>query len=252
MSGSLNGLHLLVTRPEHQAAPLCHLIKGLGGDAICFPTLVIEAIDHPAFTLPSHIDIVIFVSANAVKFGLTHLANLPATTRYAAVGKSTAQTLMNHGINPDIVPPQQFDSDGLLALAQLQDVAGKQVVIVRGETGRDYLGDQLHQRGATVSYLPCYRRRLPQIKVDNVLHKALQNHQLDIILIHSGEALQNLLTLCDEKDKPGLLATQLTVIHHRQAELAQQLGFEKPAIISPQADDESLVKAVIDWQSNQT
>lgn len=251
MSGSLDGLHLLVTRPEHQAAPLCQLIEAQGGHATAFPTIVIEAIDHPTAILPTTIDIVIFISANAVEFGLPHLASLPASTEFAAVGNSTAQALTTHGLTASIVPQQQFDSEGLLAHPKLQDIKDKQIVIVRGETGRDFLGNSLQQRGATVTYLPCYRRVLPEIKTENVLQKALQNHQLDIILIHSGEALRNLLTLCGDNNKASLLNTQLAVIHYKQAELATQLGFKKPAIVSKQADDDSLVEAVIHWQQHQ-
>lgn len=249
MSGPLGGLHLLVTRPAHQAEPLCQLIEAQGGTALRFPTLEIEVL-HETITLPAHIDILIFISANAVEHGLPLLGNITEHTQVAAVGNNTARALSRHGINTNIVPQQQFDSEGLLAHPQLENVSNRQIVIVRGESGRDLLGDSLHQRGAHITYLPCYRRALPQVKTDNVLHQALQKRQLDIILIHSGEALQNLLTLCADEDMPALLGTRLAVIHHKQAELATRLGFLQPAIISQQADDDSLLAAVIHWQQH--
>jgi len=55
-----------------------------------------------------------------------------------------------------------MDSDGLLALPQFVEVAGKSVVIFRGAGGRDVLRDALLARGArVVAQVDCYRRARP-------------------------------------------------------------------------------------------
>jgi uroporphyrinogen-III synthase len=56
-----------------------------------------------------------------------------------------------------------FDSESVLALPAFQApaVAGRRVLILRGDGGRDLLGDTLRARGAEVEYLTCYHRNGP-------------------------------------------------------------------------------------------
>ena len=81
-----------------------------------------------------------------------------------------------------------------------------------------------------------------------MLQRALKDHKLDIILISSVEALDNLLALTNDEQQNTILNTQLAVTHPRQAEKANGLGFKKPAIISNEPGDEALVKALIKHQ----
>jgi uroporphyrinogen-III synthase len=78
-----------------------------------------------------------------------------------AVGPGTARALQAHGLDSIITPDGQ-DSEALLALPQLADVAGKRVVIVRGVGGRALLADTLRARGAQVDFMECYRRMRPR------------------------------------------------------------------------------------------
>ncbi|WP_296815495.1 uroporphyrinogen-III synthase [Thiobacillus sp.] len=61
----------------------------------------------------------------------------------------------------DVVTPDGQDSEAVLALPQLQAVAGRQVVIVRGVGGRALMADTLRARGADVHFMECYRRTCP-------------------------------------------------------------------------------------------
>lgn len=248
MPGNLNGLHILVTRPEHQANHLCQLLENQGAIALAFPLIDIAPIATPVPVSRDHYDIVIFVSNNAVILGIPLIRSLLSNAAIATVGKGTARVLEEQGYPASILPTQQFDSEGLLAQPQLQDVENKSILIVRGEGGRPLLGDVLQQRGANVEYLAAYQRALPTPGTDNVLQRALKEHKLDIILISSGEALDNLVTLTDASQREALLDIQLAVTHPRQAEKADRLGFIKPAIISTEPGDEALVKALIEHQ----
>ena len=149
----LDGVGVLVTRPQRQADGLVAAIESRGGVAIRFP--VIEARPHPqadviAMAETLHIpDIVIVVSANAVRFGLRFAGD----AAIAAVGPATARSVENSGRQVDIRARDGFDSEQLLATPELQDVAGKVVRIIRGNGGRELLASTLRERGATVESL---------------------------------------------------------------------------------------------------
>ena len=158
---SLSGLGVLVTRPAHQAGELVAAIEAAGGRAIRFPTIEIVPrndadVERDAADLGEP-DIVIFVSANAVRFGLGYAGSASV----AAVGPATAAAIEAAGRDVDIRPAEGFDSEHLLAEAALEDVGGKTVRIVRGNSGRELIADTLRGRGAIVEYLAVYERRAP-------------------------------------------------------------------------------------------
>lgn len=248
----LHDLGVLVTRPAHQAGPLCDRIAAAGGRPVCFPLLAIcDLTDSPEVSdRLSHLadyQLAIFISPNAVTLGLAAIAArgaLPATLKLATVGNGSARTLqqiLNRA--PDIVPQQRYDSEGLLAHPALQQVAGERILILRGEGGRELLAETLRQRGATVDYVELYRRECPppDVAERDWLIKT------DIITVTSGEALQNLVKLTAEADRAALLAKPLLVVSERTAAQARELGFTQPAILASSAGDDAIVQSLIDW-----
>ena len=139
-------------------------------------------------------DVVIFVSRNAVQHGFAHVRDTGAML--AAVGPATADAIRAAGARVDVVPADGADSESLLAEPALADVSGKDILVIRGETGRELLAKALRARGATVHYLPVYRREpavLPVAEVDAVA-AALGRGEIDFIVVLSVETMQNLLT----------------------------------------------------------
>jgi len=248
----LHDLGVLVTRPAHQAGTLCDRITAAGGRPVCFPLLAIcDLTDTPEVSARlarlADYQLAIFISPNAVTLGLHAISRqgpLPPTLKLATVGKGSARSLQQIlGRAPDIVPAQRYDSEGLLAHPALQQVAGQHVLILRGEGGRELLADTLRQRGAMVDYVELYRRECPppEVAESDWLKKT------DIITVTSGEALQNLVALTEETDRPMLLAKPLLVVSERTATLARDLGFTQSAILSESAGDDAIVQALIVW-----
>jgi uroporphyrinogen-III synthase len=246
----LAGYTILVTRPAHQAAPLCRLIEAAGGTPLRLPALLIEPnSDTDLAQRLAHLSdyqIAIFISPNAVNFGLE------AAERYggslnslllATVGKGSARTLQQLlDRAPDLVPEGSYDSEALLQLELLQHVSGKRILIVRGVGGRELLAETLRRRGASVDYAEVYRRAAPPPPPDSVwLEKA------DIITVTSSEALQNLVTMTPPPLHAKLFAKPLLLISQRSADLARQLGFTQPPLVSPLAGDEAIVSTLIEW-----
>lgn len=245
----LKGLRILVTRPAHQAAHLCELISAAGGIPVPLPVLAVEDPEEVAPALAAarrihEFDIAIFVSANAVEKGMALIrrhGGLPAQLRLAAVGQRTAAALMRHCGRIDIQAPPPYNSEALLATAELQAVTGKRIVIFRGVGGRELLAETLRQRGAHVSYAEVYRRVKPDVKLADMLP---QTAKIDIVMVTSQDGLRNLMEMADmEQRREWLLNIQLVAISPRVAQLAGELGFKHPALTADQSSDEAMVAA---------
>ncbi|MGD8567258.1 MAG: uroporphyrinogen-III synthase [Gammaproteobacteria bacterium] len=249
----LAGVTVVVTRPAHQAEGLCRLIETNGGTALRFPVLDIAGpADQTAVAATINrlaaFDIAVFISPNAVQWGLKLIDNWPADIKVAAVGRGSARELTRQGMEPDIFPEQQFNSEALLALEDLQQVAGKRIIIFRGEGGRELLADILRGRGAQVEYLECYRRVRPTID-PALLTVPLQQGTVDILTVTSSEGLENLLAMTGEAVRSVLTQLPLIVVSDRTRERARELGFQAPIILARQASDDALLEAVIDWKT---
>lgn len=130
------------------------------------PALAIEPLplDGAAGRLMMALDeyhAVIFLSTNAVALGLEALRDYwpqwPLGPHWVAVGEATAGALREQAI-PAENPAQGFNSEAVLALPCLRDLAEKKILVLRGEGGRDLLDRTLGDRGARVDYISLYRR----------------------------------------------------------------------------------------------
>lgn len=246
---ALAGVGVLVTRPEHQAAPLVALIEAQGGTAIRFPTMQIIPVNLDPAILAVQLgraDMVIFVSANAVYCAHDCLGpayHWQTAQKIAVVGQRTALALQQTGWPVNIVPEGRFDSEALLACAAMQQVSGKHITIVRGVGGREALADSLRKRGAVVDYAEIYRRDIPEVDPQTILAQ-WRAGVIDVISITSNTALQNLLTILGDTDKQRVLATPLAVFSERQSKLARQAGFSGHIVVATNATNEAMLEAV--------
>lgn len=244
----LAGLRIAITRPRAQADLLAQRIAQLGGHPILFPLLEIEAADLTPALLQQlsrldGFDLAIFISPNAVHYGLAAIhraGGLPGQLRIATVGQGSARALRDAGIVRVIAPSERFDSEALLALPELQQVQGWRVMILRGDGGRELLGDTLKARGAQVEYAACYRRSKPDANAASLLQAAP-----DIVTVSSSEALRHLWDMLDEADKMHIAALPLFVPHARIAEAARQLGWRQ--VFETAGGDDGLLSGLIAW-----
>lgn len=248
---------VLVTRPQPQAGEWVARLHALGVPAIALPLMGIAA---PADPAPVHaawqsiaksgvagetLALVMFVSPNAVErfFALRPPgAAWPAGVLAGGVGPGTRAALLQSGVPEAAVrtPPEavgQFDSEALWALLQPQlPWAGRSVLIVRGEGGRDWLADTLRRHGATVRYVEAYRRTVPvpDAAGQATLQQALAHPAACCWLFSSSEAVGHLPALAPQADwsRARALAT-----HPRIAEAARRLGMVtvRQVLPSPEA-----------------
>lgn len=250
----LEDVGVVVTRPAHQAGNLAGLIERAGGRAVLFPTLeIFDAQDMGPLSgvidRLEQFDLAIFISPNAVNAAMNRIRAQrawPKGLRCAAVGKGSAKALARFGGEDVLVPQGRFDSEALLALPELQDVADKRVVVFRGEGGRELLSEELIRRGADLTMVECYRRGKPVSGDVDALLKQWVRGEIDVITVTSGESMRNLFDLVGKLGQQWLKKTPVFAFHENIAEVARELGVEQ-VFVTP-AGDEGLLSGLIEWQ----
>jgi uroporphyrinogen-III synthase len=251
----LTDVAVLVTRPAAQATKLCELIRAQGGEALAFPTIVIEPV--PAATMANDFNWLIFTSANAVCHGLP-LVTRGEHVRIAAIGKATAAALAKHDVRVDAIPQGSAQSETLLAHPAFANVQSQSVLIIKGVGGRELLQDELIQRGARVATLEVYRRALPQ--VDSALVAQIEqrwrpnsdkgsDRGVDIVTLTSVETLDNLIALLSDAGRALLKTTPFVTPSQRIADAARTKSLQGQCVLSRGADDEALIGAIAAWHA---
>ncbi|NND67006.1 MAG: uroporphyrinogen-III synthase [Halioglobus sp.] len=247
-----DGPAVLVTRPAGEAAErLVAAIEAAGLRVVHQPLLELEPIAEPSaddqalLRALADYQHVIFVSANAVRFGMLwlqrHWPVLPQPPLWYAVGDATAALLAEQGVEV-FTPGRDMTSEGLLALPGLRDVAGARVLIVKGEGGRDTLATELAARGATVAVLACYRRVAPVLPA-GALGQRLEAEKVAAVLLSSGEGLENFRRLLSPSESSKFTGLRLIVPSDRVAKLAREAGFDN-IVTADNASDAAMCRAL--------
>lgn len=224
---------LLLTRPAEDCAALARTLAGHGIFGHCLPLLAIEPLAETPEQRGVFLDLdrycaVVVVSKPAARLGLALLDRYwpqpPMRQRWFAVGAATGALLDAYGLDA-CWPDNGDDSEALLALPALREaiaVPSPRVLILRGEGGRDWLGERLREQGVAVDYLSLYRRCLPGYPAGALL-RAVHEHRLNGLVVSSGEGLANLQRLAGD-DWPTLARLPLFVPSPRVAALARTAG----------------------------
>lgn len=249
MPEALRAQTILVTRPAAQAEATARMLRAAGFEPWVMPLIGIEASPNPdgLDRLADHLDdfcCAIFVSANAVEFGVTAIRGRcpwPDGLDVIALGPGTAAALHQAGFEKVVSPCVHFDSEGVLALPLLASdkLAGRHVLIVGGEGGRELLAPTLRQRGATVSPLRVYRRILLPVDVAQLCSEAAAG-RLAAICLSSSEAARHLGAAL--KHAPELLALPVFAPHPRILDAARAVGFAEPILTA--AADQGLLAGI--------
>ena len=248
-TGPLDGIGVLVTRPEGRARELNEAIEDAGGTVVPFPVLEIETRDETILhdeqaRLPPP-DIAIFVSTNAVRFGLRYIPE--SGVKIAAIGPTTRACIEAEGRTVDIYPAIGFDSEHLLQEPELMDVGGKNVRIVRADSGRELLATTLRERGARVDYLSAYRR-LPKRHTDaelDALERTWRDGRIDFVTVMSVATLESLWSVLPDYCQNALPATPLVTPSERVIQTAGEKIPGVRAVLAPGPQAADMVRAMI-------
>lgn len=234
---------VVLTRPQADSERLSKALQNEGFQTRVMPIITIEAIptaeQAPAPSL-SDDALCIFISANAVRFGLPQLGSALARDSdltVIAVGNKTRDTLVAEGIQAQV--PVRADSEGLLAMPALSAPDSRDVVIVKGEGGRELLASELTGRGARVTEWACYRRCWPEVDMSGLLEISAGL----IFQASSGEMVSRLSELLAGGGQADLFQSSIIVPSDRVARLATEIGWGR-VIRAENASDDAFIRAL--------
>jgi uroporphyrinogen-III synthase len=233
---------VVITRPKHQAENLATLIKNLGFECILFPAIEITFLQNTPplkemmFKLGSF-DYVIFLSANAVH-PIATLWPKNKSPRVIALGPGTTSALEKNSIEIH-AQPEQFSSEGVLGIAELEKLNGKAVLICCGHSsaGASLLRREFKKRGASiVEELVCYRSDVPCYSESEV--KQLCQLPVQCMISTSLQGLKNLYEIfsVNETCLAWLQKTPLIVISLKMKEYAASHDFRIVTLASNASD----------------
>ena len=248
---------VLVVRPRAQADAWVGELAALGVPARALPLIEIVPAPDPAgveaaFARVEASDgepVLAFVSPNAASGFFeavagargtpAHALAWPAHAWAAATGPGTVAALRECGVPADrIAAPAadaaQFDSEALWAAIAGWPWVRRPVWLVRGNGGRDWLGQQLRDAGADVHVVQSYGRAAPTLSDAEraLLAEALAQPVRWIWMFSSSEAIDHLQALAPDAHWS---AGRALASHPRIAERARALGFGTVTIVSPTA-----------------
>jgi len=236
---------ILVTRPEKQGRELVQKLQNSGFNAISQPLfsykLKINKTEITSKLSKTNNPILIFVSVAAVEFAhKAYRLNDWQHSCVIAVGKKTQQALLNLGI--EAISPTQQDSEGLLTLSQLQSIEKRDVIIVRGDGGRELIAQSLSQRGGNVQYLEVYQR--VWLKLQKDIDDVWQKQNVNTVVVTSNALLESIVNLIDVCDNYWQSKCLWVVPSQRVADNAAAMGLQK-VINANGASDKAILEALV-------
>ncbi len=245
----LAGRTLVVTRPEAQATELVEALERLGARVVRIPAIRISPPEDPemlrqAVRSASEHDWVVFTSANGV-LAFSNAANSAGAdpreavgdTRVCCIGPATGRAAEEAGLSVSLVPEEHVAEGVIDALAAVEPLDGKRVLLPVAAAARDVLPGWLRARGAVVEVITAYDTA-PVERVDEGVTKTLREG-VDLVTFTSPSSVQGFDRLVGEPP-----VAPAAVIGPVTASAAREAGYD----VTVQADDFTvlgLVEAVV-------
>ncbi|WP_083330428.1 MULTISPECIES: uroporphyrinogen-III C-methyltransferase [Pseudoalteromonas] len=246
-------MRIAITRPEGKGLQLSQLLEKDGIYNVHTPVLRIEPCELNAAQLAplSDADIIVFISQDAVKQLAAQVDALPTNAQLFAVGEQTAKAVQDCFSRSAVAPVQQ-DSEGLLALAPLQNIDAKQVVLVKGQGGRTLLAKTFKQRGAILNICAVYQR-VPEQSDSSSWLDLWRIEQIDGIVITSNAAIDAVFNCQQSEYVDWLKSCHFFLVSQRSASyLHDTYGVSKTHIsVAKGPDDLAIYTSIVPHQHQQ-
>jgi uroporphyrinogen-III synthase len=241
-------LRVLITRPEDKARTLATKLAALAQVEQCLIKPLLSFTANPAGQTLTHQlkeqtpEKIIFISVPAVDFAMHYCPpkSWPQESEIFAVGDATAKRLQEHGFK-SVLTPVKHDSEGLLQLPPFTSIEQQNILIIRGNGGRELLKEELSRRGANVDYSEVYQRQWPSLSATTAQQWKTQG--INCIVITSNEMLIKVNALLEYDHNHWQQNVLLIVASERIQNTAKNLGYQQ-VINAGGASDQAIYSAL--------
>lgn len=245
--GSLEGMQVVVTRPEGAEGPLTRLLTERGARVLHWPVVAFEPLEDPApldeaLARLSSYDWLVFTSPRAVAAVTVRTAAPGDRPRVAAVGEATAKTLAEAGWRVDLTPEEGGGAALLREFGRL-DCEGARILFPATQIARATVPEGLEALGANVEQVVAYRTERASLDRAKCL-RSIDQTTLSILTFASPSAVDGLESILGAESFRTLLeACPAVVIGPTTAQALEKTGFAPSATAEP-TTLAGLVKAV--------
>ena len=248
-------MQVAITRPQQQGLELQQALGDVGISSLCQPLFCYSLKTNKAEVTKKVISlepsIVIFISAAAVEYAdkASPLNEwLSENQQIIAVGEKTLNALTTLGVEAKC--PETHNSEGMLAFPELSaselKASPKNILIIRGDGGREFLAKQLRLRGAKVEYLESYQREW--LTLTSTQKSLWHQKNINTIIITSNDLLKRVVDLIDITDNYWQNTCLWLVVSERIAQSAQKMGL-KNIVNSYGANNQSIITTLLNMES---
>ncbi|MCF6366346.1 MAG: uroporphyrinogen-III synthase [Bacteroidales bacterium] len=199
---ALNGKIIISTCTEDKAQKLSKLLNPKGASVYNFPMIEIKEAENNFLQIKETLNNiesynwVIFTSSNGVKYFFYWLKkfNIPLifnNTRFAVIGKSTANSLKSFGINPNYISHSKNSKEFAKELVEITNSSTKQILIPTGNLASDNLKNILCKT-RKCHYLTVYNTHETKQQWDTLI-SVIEKDSYDIILFFSPSAVRGMI-----------------------------------------------------------
>ena len=223
----LAGWHVISLRPAGQHAGLRRAAAGRGARVFALSTLRLRPLPASLRKRALAAALLVATSPAAVRFAFADPVPAAALARpWFAPGGGTAAALRRRGVRDVRWPARRADSEGLLALPGLQQVARRRVGVLTAPGGRDLIAATLARRGAEVVRAEVYARE-PHPPGAVRLSALDRLPTRTALLVSSAEAFDVLWTALDAPRRARLARRRTVASSERLAAKLRACGFMK-------------------------
>jgi uroporphyrinogen-III synthase len=237
---------ILVPRGGSWGDRVAALIREYGGVPVVAPMLNFASAENPV-TLANALyelqdgqfDWVVLTSATTVDVLVSQGTRIPARTRIAAVGETTAAALVHAGYRVDFVPTADNSARGLVKEWPVSDIRGR-VLVPQSDIAEPTLVAGLTKLGFAAEYVTAYRT--VGVPVSPEVAADVASGSIGALLITSGSVARQVAAQLT----PLPEGTVLVCIGPRTAFDTRAAGLPVHAI-AEERTSEALIAALVDY-----
>ncbi len=242
----LRGWRVLVPRGGKWGDAVASTLRTYGAIPIVAPMInFASADDGPALANAMHelsdgqFDWVVITSATTVDVFVGQGATIPAGTRIAAVGETTAAALALAGYQADFVPAVDNSARGLVKEWPKTDISGR-VLVPQSDIAEPNLVKGLGALGLDVKFVAAYRT--VGVPVSEAVRADVASGRIQALLVSSGSVARQIAAQLAPLPEGAVVAC----IGPRTAFDARSAGLRVSAIADYRSAD-SLIAALVEY-----